>query len=489
MAAHVGTGYRQHARGAGKAAFVDHRHEHAHRVQIQLATHHYPVSGIKARRFSRLIPFETVIYDADPVKAWPPTHEPAPTRARARTYGSINMDIAILGAGVAGMSTALALCRQGHRIRLYERRPSETTTGAGVVLWPNAGFVLEQLGLLPDIVEVSGHLRAMRCMDRDGTPFKRFEIGELDRRMGFPTRSILRRDLQAVLARHVAAHNIEVCFGHRATAIDTGTDGRAVVHFDNGAAIAPDLVIGADGRMNSVARHYVVGDAAPVYQGFVNWIGVAQSDVPLVDEVSIFDYWGRRERFGIVAVDRHRMYWAAARAEAAIDDNDHNDDGDDAAPDDPGPLLERLFDGWPAPIADVMRATPPGTIAKIRVHDLDPVDVWHRGNVLLIGDAAHAPLPTSGQGACQALEDAWHLARCLGEHGNGYVRDLDAALVAFTLRRRRKTAAITLRARDFARRLFDNDTHEAARQADPIAEIEALASAWGAGLPMMQARD
>lgn len=395
------------------------------------------------------------------------------------------MDIAILGAGVAGMSTALALGRQGHRIRLYERRPSETTMGAGVVLWPNAGFVLEQLGLLPDIVEVSGHLRAMRCMDRHGTPFKLADIRALDQRMGFPTRSILRRDLQAVLARHVAAHDIEVCFGHCATAIDTGTDGRAIVRFDNGVTIAPDLVIGADGRMNSVARRHVVGDATPVYQGFVNWIGVAQSDVPLVDDVSIFDYWGQRERFGIVAVDRHRMYWAAARAEAAIDDHDNS--GDDGAPDDPGPLLEQLFDGWPAPIADVMRATPPGTIAKIRVHDLDPVDVWHRGNVLLIGDAAHAPLPTSGQGACQALEDAWHLARCLDEHGKS--NDLDAALASFTLRRTRKTTAITLRAREFAHRLFDNDTHEAAQQADPIAEIEALANAWGAGLPMMQARD
>ncbi|VWD56277.1 monooxygenase [Burkholderia lata] len=399
------------------------------------------------------------------------------------------MDIAILGAGVAGMSTALALAGQGHRIRLYERRPSETTMGAGVVLWPNAGFVLEQLGLLPDIVAVSGHLRAMRCMDRHGTPFKRVDIGELDRQMGFPTRSILRRDLQAVLARHVAARDIEVCFGHCATAIDAGADGRAIVRFDNGVAITPDLVIGADGRMNSVARRHVVGDATPVYQGFVNWIGVAQSDVPLVDDVSIFDYWGQRERFGIVAVDRHRMYWAAARAEAEFDDNDSNSDA--AAPNDPGPLLERLFDGWPAPIADVMRSTPPGTIARIRVHDLDPVDVWHRGNVLLIGDAAHAPLPTSGQGACQALEDAWHLARCLDEHGNGNgnVHDLDAALVAFTLRRTRKTAAITLRARDFAHRLFGNDTHEAARQADPTAEIEALASAWGAGLPITPARD
>ncbi|HDR9501402.1 FAD-dependent oxidoreductase [Burkholderia cepacia] len=390
------------------------------------------------------------------------------------------MEIAILGAGVAGMSTALALAGRGHRIRLYERRPSESTMGAGVVLWPNAGFVLEQLGLLPDIVEVGGHLHAMRRIDRHGTALKATDIRELDRRMGFPTYSILRRDLQAVLARHLAARGIDVRFGHGATAIETGTDGRAVVRFDNGTTIAPDLVIGADGRMNSVARHYVVGHNAPVYQGFVNWIGIAQSDVPLVDEVSVFDYWGVRERFGIVALDRHRMYWAAAWPEA---------DPGDATESDPAAMLERRFAAWPAPVANAIRATPSDAITKIHVHDLDPVDVWHRDNVLMIGDAAHAPLPTSGQGACQALEDAWHLARCLDEHGAGNDSDLDAALSSFTLRRRPKTAAITERARDFAHLLFGDGVAENARhQIDPVAEIEALTSAWGAHLPMEQMR-
>lgn len=390
------------------------------------------------------------------------------------------MNIAILGAGVAGMSTALALAGRGHRIQVYERRPSESTMGAGVVLWPNAGFVLAQLGLLPDIVEVGGQLHAMRRIDRHGNPLKRTDIRELDRHMGFPTYSILRRDLQAVLARHVAARGIEVCFGHGATAIDAGTDGRAVVRFDNGTAIAPDLVIGADGRMNSVARRYVVGDATPVYQGFVNWIGIAQSDAPLVDEASIFDYWGTRERFGIVALDRHRLYWAAAWPEA---------DPGNVTESDPGAMLERRFAEWPAPIADVIRATPADTIAQIRVHDLDPVDVWHRGNVLLIGDAAHAPLPTSGQGACQALEDAWHLARCLDEYGASNGGELDAALASFTLRRSPKTSAITERAREFAHLLFGDDVNESARQQiDPIAELDALASAWGTHLPMEQAR-
>src|SRR2546427_369915 len=65
----------------------------------------------------------------------------------------------------------------------------------------------------------------------------------------------------------------------------------------------------------------------------------------------------------------------------------------------------------------LIEATPAHAVQRVAVHDLEPLHTWSRANVLLIGDAAHAPLPTSGQGACQALEDAWHLARCIGGGG------------------------------------------------------------------------
>jgi 2-polyprenyl-6-methoxyphenol hydroxylase-like FAD-dependent oxidoreductase len=82
-------------------------------------------------------------------------------------------------------------------------------------------------------------------------------------------------------------------FGHRAVAIELDAHGRAVAHFENGASIRPDLLIGADGRMESVARKFVAGDNTPVYQGFVNWIGVAQGPHALVDDIAIQDFWGR----------------------------------------------------------------------------------------------------------------------------------------------------------------------------------------------------
>ena len=133
--------------------------------------------------------------------------------------------------------------------------------------------------------------------------------------MGYPTCAILRTDLQAVLLRRAREAGVPVAFGREATAIANDPDGRAVVHFADGGRLSPDLVIGADGRMSSVARAHVAGGNAPVYQGFVNWIGVAESSRDLVDGASIHDYWGHGERVGIVALGRRKVYWAGAQAQ------------------------------------------------------------------------------------------------------------------------------------------------------------------------------
>ncbi|AKV00319.1 2-polyprenyl-6-methoxyphenol hydroxylase [Labilithrix luteola] len=386
------------------------------------------------------------------------------------------MDIAILGAGIAGASAALALHQQGHRVRLYERRSTLTTLGAGIVLWPNASFVLEQLGLLPEVAAVSGRPRAMLRLDPTGAPLGGVDVVALNALMGHGSHSILRRDLHAILLEHLASQGIAITLGRRAEGIESLGDGHAMVRFADGARISADLVIGADGRNHSVARRYVVGDSTPVYQGFVNWVGVAESTSALVDEVAIYDYWGVGERFGIVAVTPHKVYWAGAKA-VDIDEATSQDS--------PKPLLEKMFEAWAEPIRDVLRATPGDTIRTIAVHDLDPIPVWHRDNVVLIGDAAHAPLPTSGQGACQALEDAWHLARILAEH-----EELASALTAFTHLRSAKTAAITEGGRAFAQSLFTTDEgrcharNESAKAADPIAAVQGMAKLWGAELPL-----
>ncbi|WP_447579027.1 FAD-dependent monooxygenase [Achromobacter kerstersii] len=387
------------------------------------------------------------------------------------------MEIGILGGGIAGLSVALALRKQGYNPRVYERRAVPATMGAGVTLWPNASFVLEELGLLQDIEAIGGRPLTIRRHDAAGNALGGLDIGLLDRTMGYPTYTVLRRHLQEVLLDHAARAEIPVEFGRRAMAIELDAQGRAVAHFENGASIRPDLLIGADGRMDSVARKFVAGDNAPTYQGFVNWIGVAQGQRALVDEVSIQDFWGAGERFGCVAIRRELVYWAAAQARPLSETIPTADRRKE---------VEDLFAGWPEPVAHIIRATPANAIRLIAVHDLEPLHTWSRANVLLVGDAAHAPLPTSGQGACQALEDAWHLARCLdGERGG-----LDDVFQVFSRIRGPKTARLAEQGRVFARGLFATDPeicrirNERAKASDPVHDVQVLAAGWGQGLPL-----
>ncbi|TDY34523.1 FAD-dependent monooxygenase [Janthinobacterium sp. 75] len=392
------------------------------------------------------------------------------------------MEIGILGGGIAGLSVALALSKRGYSPRVYERRAGPATMGAGVTLWPNASFVLEELGLLQDIEAIGGRPLTMRRQDAAGNALGGLDIGLLDRTMGYPTYTVLRRHLQEVLLDHAARAGIPVEFGHRAVAIELDTHSRAVAHFENGASVRPDLLIGADGRMESVARRFVAGDNTPIYQGFVNWIGVAQGPHALVNDVSIQDFWGVGKRFGCVPVRPDLVYWAAAQARPLPM----------AAPAaDMRKEIEDLFAEWPEPVTRLIQATPADAIRLIAVHDLEPLHTWSRANVLLVGDAAHAPLPTSGQGACQALEDAWHLARCLDGASGG----LEDIFQAFARIRAPKTARLAEQGRVFARGLFATDTetcrirNERAKASDPVRDVQVLAAGWSQGLPLLGGAD
>ena len=114
------------------------------------------------------------------------------------------------------------------------------------------------------------------------------------------------------------------------------------------------------------------------------------------------------------------------------------------------------------------------------------MEPWHKDNVLVIGDAAHAPLPTSGQGACQALEDAWHLAELLGT----YDGNIDSVFSEFTKVRFQKTTTITMGARKFASSLFNTDPefcfqrNQNSMSTDFDTVVSGMARGWSSGLPL-----
>jgi len=195
------------------------------------------------------------------------------------------------------------------------------------------------------------------------------------------------------------------------------------------------VLIGADG-LRSVVREGLPGaDAAPPrYAGYSAWRAVLPFQSEALPEGYSCETWGRGRRFGYVPLGRGRVYWFAT-------ENTPHALG--AAPPSKSALLERFGD-WHAPIPALLEATEEGVILHNPIFDRDPAEVWGEGRVTLLGDAVHPTTPNLGQGACQAIEDAVVLARCLAGQA-----EVEGALRAYEAARRKRTSEITLLSRRF----------------------------------------
>jgi len=387
------------------------------------------------------------------------------------------MKIGILGAGIGGLSTAIALTFAGYKVDVYERHTAMSTIGAGIVCWPNACFVLDKLGVLKRLVLVSKSLNKMNRFSHDGEAIGSIDINNLNEKMGYASYSIIREDLMLILIERALELNINIHYSHNAIEISDRDTERVNVKFENGKSIQPDVIIGADGRMSSITRKYVNNDNTPIYQGFINWIGVFESSDDIFNDMSVSDYWGIGDRFGIVPVSSKTAYWAGGTVSEHIN------------PKDPKRYKQELlsiFSHWADPIASIINKTPLSRINKIYIHDHDPIRKWYKNNVILLGDAAHAALPTSGQGACQAIEDAWHFTNALNKDRD----NISLAFKRFTQLRIDKTTNITNGGRQLAASIFNSDP-EFCIQRNLISKatnyqdlVNGMAKGWANGLPM-----
>jgi len=369
--------------------------------------------------------------------------------------------IAIVGAGVAGMALAILATKKGYQVSLYERNSDISSLGAGVTLWSNAMFVLQQMGLEKDINRVAGTPHFMRQFNQDGVKLAELDIEEVNRLSGYPSVSILRRDLMHILAKALEHLEVKIQFNAAIEAQDI-----EVLKQDY------ELVVGADGRMNSVVRQSLFMDkdsdrARPCYQGFINIIGISHMPEREMGN-AIQDFRGNNERFGIVPVKAGLYYWAAGWQSPLDKDK---------------PLsvcyeeMHSRFQHWPDPVIKMLESYDKNSLNHIFVHDLNPLPHWHQDNVLIIGDAAHAPLPTSGQGACQALEDAWHLVQCMGKHN-----ELDKVLAGFYQMRIDKTTAAQRVGRQVAKNIFATSSSDDNKVGANGISAQQLSAFWMQGL-------
>jgi len=385
--------------------------------------------------------------------------------------------ISIIGAGIAGISTAILLKQEGYEVCIYERNLAISDIGAGIVCWPNATFVLDKLNVLDNISKVSGQVSFMKRFNIKEELLNVLDIKKINDIMNYTSYSILRRDLMKILFDKAIELDIPIHFNHNMILIKPINKEQTQIKFENKQEVISNMVIGADGRMNSLTREYVNGNNSPVFQGFINWVGVVESENYLFPNLDVLDYWGVGLRFGIVPINRKKAYWAAGVTSSLIEKKD--------------PSLYKMeinsiFKDGPSLIKELINKTDKKDINKLYIHDHHPINTWYKKNILLIGDCAHAALPTSGQGACQALEDAWHLCESLKINND----DIQKSFEYFNKLRQKKTDSVIHQGRQLASAIFNDDQafcdqrDEQSKSSLNIDNTKGIANFWSMDLPI-----
>jgi 2-polyprenyl-6-methoxyphenol hydroxylase-like FAD-dependent oxidoreductase len=312
----------------------------------------------------------------------------------------------IAGAGLGGVTAALALRRAGHAVELFERAPEPREVGAGIVLWGNAMAVLRALGAAEAVAAVGEPMRDGELRSARGRVLSRQRVADWDRELGEPSLVLHRAELLAALLRVLGPAGVR--FGHELVDVLSepvrAEPAGVRARFANGAEAAGDVLIGADG-LHSRVRRALGDDSPPRYAGYSCWRAIAEVPEGLVPPGQVCETWGRGRRFGWLRLARGRVYWFAT-FDAPPGEHEASTAAELAR-------AAELFRGWWGPIPALIAATEPARLLRNDILDRAPRLVAGRGPVTLLGDAAHPTTPNIGQGACLALEDALVLARAL----------------------------------------------------------------------------
>lgn len=330
------------------------------------------------------------------------------------------MRVAVIGAGIGGLTAAAGLGGDGHEVVVYERRDEPGAVGAGLALFGNAFGALDAIGLGDTVRRVgSDAIARMRAGQR--TPSGDWLVS-MPSAMVPTLRSLHRAELHRALVRALPAGSLRL--GQRGT---VAADGEPVVRLD-GTEERFDLVIAADG-LRSDARAQLGLDRGVRYAGYTAWRGVAGSGVDVGGEAG--ETWGRGRIFGIVPLPDDRVYWFATESTTA---GQHADD--EPGQNEHSAVRER-FGNWHPPILACIDATPTAAVLRHDIYDLARIPTtFVKGRTVLLGDAAHGMTPNLGQGAGQAIEDAATLTLLLRSG------EPDAALSRYDELRRKRTRAI-----------------------------------------------
>ena len=337
----------------------------------------------------------------------------------------------VVGAGIGGLSAAIALRKVGWHVRVFERASSVRELGFALLVAPNAMAALRELGVA-DVVLARGVAPARGEARRmDGSVLKCVDFPSPEV-MGGPTVVALRPAVHGALLEAVGEHKVTLAC--EATGFSVAAD-RVTLRTADGDIAEGDLLVGADGAGSVIRRELHAAEPPPRWSGLIAVRGAAHGAVQHLDGLSGVHYQGLGVEAFVVRASDTGIYWALSLAEELVPAGMRND---------PAAILRHVAPRF----EETFRAVTAGT-TDMRVDELfdrDPLPFWGRGPVTLLGDAAHPVLPHTGQGAAQAMVDAVALGQALGKNDN-----VEDALRSYERDRREKTAVLVAQGRRTAR--------------------------------------
>lgn len=342
--------------------------------------------------------------------------------------------IALIGAGIGGLTAARALALRGFEVRVFEQSDELKEVGAGIQVAPNSTKVLRALGLEPQLKEAGYQPQSVVVRDwDDGRQLRRTPMDDAETKYGAGYYLMHRADLLRILAQRVPGVTVEL--GTRVDAVSS-TDTQAVVTLSDGRQIEFDLVVGCDG-IHSLVRKTLHGAQSPRFTGNMCWRALTPVDAfppgLVAPDMTIWMgplghivvYYVRGGQFVNMVASRETKTWVEESWSVESSAQEMS-----AAFPKVGGDMRMLID----------RAQ---RCFKWGLFDRDPLPWWSRGRITLLGDAAHPMLPFLAQGAAMAIEDGFVLAREVAASPD----DIPAALQRYEAVRRPRTTDVQLAAR------------------------------------------
>jgi salicylate hydroxylase len=341
--------------------------------------------------------------------------------------------IAVIGAGVGGLVSAIALSARGFRVEVYEQVAAMAAIGAGVSLGANGVRLLDRLGLGAAVREIAAPLHRIQIHHwRTGEFVYQHPMGDwYTETFGAPFLGVHRAELQQVLLDHCPA---EPQLNRRCVELRESADG-VELGFADGSTADADLVIGADG-LRSIARPHVAGPDEAVFARMSCFRGLVPIErVPGGDQWGLTLFLGPGRHLVAYPVSRHRLInFVAYLPDPTWTLESWSAKGDPAE-------AVSAFDGWNDAVTTLLGAA--DEVGRWAIYDREPLSRWSTGRVTLVGDAAHPMQPHAGQGSNQAIEDVYLLTQLLTRDD----LEVGAALRQYELARRPRTRLIQLGSR------------------------------------------